>query len=156
MSFRRAVIEELGGFDEGYTAPYRGESDFCFRMRRRGYRLVFEPKAAVDHLMHEQGGVRATGKDESLRLQRHVDNFRFFWRNIPWRQRPATLAVFLAQEFLTRRARLARRDWQTNLTILWLFARGMWIAHRQTRSPVRADAPRDVSALLGDQRTPDP
>ena len=147
MSFRRAVIEELGGFDERYTAPYRGESDFCFRMRRRGYRLVFEPKAAVDHLMHEQGGVRTTGKDESLRLQHHVDNFRFFWRNIPWWQQAATLVVFLAQEFLTRRARSARRDWRTNLRILWLFARGMWIAHRQAGSPARADAPRDVSAL---------
>ncbi len=135
MSFRRAVLEELGGFDERYApSPYRNESDFCFRVRRRGYRLVFVPCAAVDHLMHESGGVRAAGGDESLRPSHHVDNFRFFWTHIPWRHRPVTLLVFLAQEFLTRRARAARRGWRKKGRILWLFARGMWVGYRSAHS----------------------
>jgi len=103
-------------------------------VRQSGYRLAFVPEAAVDHYMHEEGGVRAAARDESLRPEHHVDNFRFFWTHIPWRHRPLTLLAFLAQEFLTRRARSAGRGWRKSVTILALFARGMWIGYRSAHS----------------------
>jgi len=135
MSFRRALLEELRGFDERYApSPYRNESDFCFRVRQRGYRLVFVPEAAVDHLMHETGGVRGGGRDESLRPEHHVDNFRFFWTHISWHHRPLTLLAFLAQELLTRRARSAARGWRQNAAVLTLFARGLCLGYRSARS----------------------
>jgi GT2 family glycosyltransferase len=140
MSFRRSVLAELGGFDERFApSPYRNESDLCFRLRRRGYRLVFEPEAAVEHLQHEEGGVRAGGRDEALSPSRHVDNFRFFWRHVPWWHRPLTLLVFLAQEFWTRRARALDRSWRDQLRILGLFARGAWVAYRARDA--RGEAP---------------
>jgi GT2 family glycosyltransferase len=134
MSFRRSVLEELGGFDERFApSPYRNDSDLCFRLRRRGYRLVFEPAAAVDHLQDAQGGVRTGRPDEALSLSHHVDNFRFFWEHVPWRHRPLTVLVFLAQEFATRRARALGRSWRDQLRVLGLFARGAWLSHRERR-----------------------
>ncbi|MBD3390435.1 MAG: glycosyltransferase [Chitinivibrionales bacterium] len=51
LSFRRTIWEELGGFDEHFAGnAYRWESDFCFRLRARGYRLVFDPTASLEHL----------------------------------------------------------------------------------------------------------
>lgn len=59
MSFRRRVFERVGGFDVAYGGAAVGEeTDFCLRARRAGFRLVFEPRAAVEHLHLSAGGCR--------------------------------------------------------------------------------------------------
>lgn len=51
MSFRRALLLQLGGFDEGYTGSNVNEaSDVCLRVRHAGYRIRYHPGAAVNHL----------------------------------------------------------------------------------------------------------
>jgi GT2 family glycosyltransferase len=49
LMVRRAVWQELGGFDESYYPLWFEEVDFCRRAVTRGYRLYFEPKAVVKH-----------------------------------------------------------------------------------------------------------
>jgi N-acetylglucosaminyl-diphospho-decaprenol L-rhamnosyltransferase len=49
LMLRRAVWQELGGFDEGYFPLWFEEVDFCRRAATRGYRLFFEPKAVAKH-----------------------------------------------------------------------------------------------------------
>jgi GT2 family glycosyltransferase len=59
MSFRREVFAAVGGFDRSYGGSAIGEeTDFCLRARRAGFRLVFEPRAAVEHLHLATGGCR--------------------------------------------------------------------------------------------------
>lgn len=51
MSFRKALLTELGGFDPHYTGGNQlEETDVCVRVKALGYRLVYEPAAVVDHL----------------------------------------------------------------------------------------------------------
>lgn len=52
MSFRRDVLATLGGFRTDFTdrSCIREETDFCLRVRRLGYTLVFNPASKVDHL----------------------------------------------------------------------------------------------------------
>ncbi|HUZ08428.1 MAG TPA: glycosyltransferase [Candidatus Paceibacterota bacterium] len=56
MSFRKAALEELGGFDNrlGAGAPLRsGEDiDINYRILRSGHCLVYEPRAVVRHNHH--------------------------------------------------------------------------------------------------------
>jgi GT2 family glycosyltransferase len=48
-SYRRSVLQELGGFDTFFRVS--GEDmDFSFRLRRAGFRIVYHPEAKVDHL----------------------------------------------------------------------------------------------------------
>jgi GT2 family glycosyltransferase len=49
LMFRRAVWEELGGFDESYYPLWFEEVDFCRRAADRGYQLYFEPNAVAKH-----------------------------------------------------------------------------------------------------------
>ncbi len=50
VSFKRAVLEAVGGFDERFAGnAVRWENDVCLRVRRAGYRVVFEPDAGVVH-----------------------------------------------------------------------------------------------------------
>lgn len=73
MSFRRDLYIKLGGFDENYVGnAMREETDFSFRLRKLGYRLVFEPAAEVFHLLTPTGGARSGDR---------VGRYRTFFRN---------------------------------------------------------------------------
>ena len=51
MSFRRTIINHLGGFDPAYTGSNAFEAgDYCLRVRNAGYKVLFNPKAKVLHL----------------------------------------------------------------------------------------------------------
>jgi len=57
MSFRRALVERLGGFDERYTAnAFRWETDFSLRVVRSGARIRYDPEARVIHHYGTPGG----------------------------------------------------------------------------------------------------
>ncbi len=72
MSFRRAVFERIGGFDTAYGGAAIGEeTDFCLRARRAGFRLVFDPRAAVEHLHLQAGGCRDARFEDWLYWHAH-------------------------------------------------------------------------------------
>ena len=48
MVARRAIVEELGGFDEGFFL-YGEEQDLCLRIRKAGWKIGFIPDAVVVH-----------------------------------------------------------------------------------------------------------
>jgi len=59
------VLRELGGFDETFVPAYCEDADLCFRLRRRGLRVVYNPEAVVVH--HLSATTAAT--DPSYKLQ---------------------------------------------------------------------------------------
>ena len=59
MSLRRAALQSAGPFDVGFAGTALLEdADLSTRVRRAGWRLVYEPDAAVDHEHAPHGGVR--------------------------------------------------------------------------------------------------
>lgn len=65
MSWRREVLLCVGGFDETYIGrAHREETDLSLRVRRLGYRLVYDPEAAVEHLVAPGGSRVAAGRSE--------------------------------------------------------------------------------------------
>jgi GT2 family glycosyltransferase len=59
MSCRKDIFFKINGYNEIYVGnAHREETDFCLRVKRTGYKLIFEPKAVVDHLMCGRGGNR--------------------------------------------------------------------------------------------------
>jgi GT2 family glycosyltransferase len=57
MSFRREVIERVGGFDENLIGnAFRFENDLCLMVRKLGYRVVFDPQPTVHHYYRSAGG----------------------------------------------------------------------------------------------------
>ena len=49
LMVRRAVWEELGGFDEGFFPLWFEDVDFCRRAINRGYQLYYVPEAVAQH-----------------------------------------------------------------------------------------------------------
>lgn len=48
LAFRRAALQQVGLFDESFPL-YFNDVDLCYRLKRQGWRIVFEPRAKVTH-----------------------------------------------------------------------------------------------------------
>lgn len=63
MSFYRDILIKSGGFDLAFDGNgYFFETDASLRVVEGGYRIHFEPRAYVKHLMAPRGGARITNK----------------------------------------------------------------------------------------------
>jgi GT2 family glycosyltransferase len=71
LMMRREVFEEVGGFDEKFPLDF-GDVDYCLRLRRAGYRIVYTPYAQLYHL--ESGSL---GRHEQSRSD--LDEMRRIW-----------------------------------------------------------------------------
>jgi GT2 family glycosyltransferase len=70
MLVRRAAVDEVGGLDEGFFM-FNEESDWQFRMRAAGWRVLFFPGAEV---VHVAGGAtkREWGRMFAAQVRSHV------------------------------------------------------------------------------------
>lgn len=68
MLVRRRVIDEVGGFDERFHV-YGEDHEWCLRITRAGWHVVFEPRARVRH----EGGASAAQRWDRLEaVEPHV------------------------------------------------------------------------------------
>ena len=89
MSFRRDILQKVGGF----SSEYKGvgdwsEPDLAFKVRKLGYKLFFNPKAGLEHNLSQEGVFTKRGQD-SYQRARNFLHFYFKWI------KPNTPAKFL-------------------------------------------------------------
>lgn len=70
MAFLRTALAQLGGMRQDFKgmSGVREDTDVCLRVARLGYRLVFNPRAVVDHA----GAPQAKGARFDLRYDYYV------------------------------------------------------------------------------------
>lgn len=78
-AFRKTMWEELGGFDEVYSPFYWEDIDLSYRAWKRGYKVLWEPRAIVHH-KHEETIKRFSKKYINFISQRN--QLLFIWKNI--------------------------------------------------------------------------
>lgn len=84
MSFRRFLFQKLGGFDLNYSKnAHRFESDFCFRLRKLGYLVAYDPEAVVEHLEFKSGGIRSWGGGVTNSPAFYRNEMLFYFKNRP-------------------------------------------------------------------------
>jgi len=81
MSFRKEALIKAGGFDERFGgSAHLEETDLCLRIRKAGYKLVFDPEAELVHLKDAKGGCRAENYKQWFYWYGH-NNMLFFLKN---------------------------------------------------------------------------
>ncbi|MCZ6508912.1 MAG: glycosyltransferase, partial [Acidobacteria bacterium] len=65
------LFHQLGGFDSSYALGYYEDVDLAFRLRERGLRVEYEPRARV---YHREGGTAGTDLNEGMK--RHQESNR--------------------------------------------------------------------------------
>jgi GT2 family glycosyltransferase len=101
LLLRRALIEEIGGFDERFALGNFEDDDFCLRARLRGHRLVI----VRDAFLHHWGSrtFHALGVDYREVLAAHERLFAAKWQDDP------AGAAWLARGDRVRAGELAAR-----------------------------------------------
>jgi GT2 family glycosyltransferase len=90
MAVRRAVLDEVGGFDpQFHTAG--DDVDLCWRLQDRGHRIAFSPAALVWHHSRHTAGAylrqqMGYGRAEAALFFRHPDRFNVLGQSV-WRGR---------------------------------------------------------------------
>jgi len=83
MSFRKSALEGVGGFDENYVNECWGEeTDPCFRLRKRGHIIMYDPLPALKHFKTPEGGSRTQRKDQTLNISLYRNVTYFFLKNL--------------------------------------------------------------------------
>ena len=76
MVLRKAVYQEVGGFDEALAVAFN-DVDFCLRVRANGYRILWTPYA---ELMHHELATRGNeNKERRSRFSREVALMKSRW-----------------------------------------------------------------------------
>jgi GT2 family glycosyltransferase len=88
MSFRRHVFEHVGLFDKGYDATPHStfeEVDFCIRVKKIGYKLLFNSQAVVDHLaVPREDGLPRSVTDPRMMFSYYRNRTYFVFANFGW------------------------------------------------------------------------
>ena len=81
MSIRKKVLQEVRDFDLNYWGNFLWEEvDYALQIRKKGYRIQYEPRAEVFHVMVQQGGSR--NPTPGSYLESTVFNDWYFFLNI--------------------------------------------------------------------------
>jgi GT2 family glycosyltransferase len=110
MLVRRDLFEQLGRFDLRFAPGYYEDTDLCFALRARGYRVVYQPHSEVVH--HEgrtygtDSGGAAVGQHTKQSQHRNREKFVEKWTAELSRQLPNGTAQGLLGGRSDRRPRV--------------------------------------------------
>jgi GT2 family glycosyltransferase len=148
--YRRAMLEEIGGFDDSFFL-YCEDTDLGLRARWAGWKCLYEPRAVVEHHYSHSAGRASPVKAY------YVERNRLFVlaKNFPGRMLAAAPLVSLARYFWHARFLLQgkgsaarfRAEGNAGPKMLWYIARAhasllanlarLWRQRREIRSRAR-------------------
>lgn len=79
LMIRRSLWEQIGGFDPRFAPAYYEDTDLCFSVRQRGYKVMYQPEARV---IHYEGVSAGTDLNSGYKQYQQVNlaRFRDKWR----------------------------------------------------------------------------
>jgi N-acetylglucosaminyl-diphospho-decaprenol L-rhamnosyltransferase len=92
MLMRRAALDEVGAFDEGFWM-YMEDLDLCYRLRAAGWVTWYEPSVTVWHVKH---GTSGAIRSPRLNYAFHYGMLRFYRKHYARRHSRATNLVVYA------------------------------------------------------------
>jgi len=82
MGFRRALLDEIGPLDEGFTPLYYEDVDLALRARRRGYKVCYVPQSTLIH----KENYSTQGLTSRFYFHYHKGRIRFVLKNYNLRE----------------------------------------------------------------------
>ena len=99
FGLKKEIINEIGSFDENYIGVQREETDFIYRVRKLGYKLVFVPFTGVIHKQTTYGGNIPPTKKREWCYWYYRNTSYFFFKNI-YDGKKLKLIKFLVRELI--------------------------------------------------------
>lgn len=102
---RKSLMEELGGFDEQFFM-YGEDLDLAYRIKEKGYTIIYYPKYHVTHLKY-QSGMQTKNTQVKKKISHHFyDAMKIFYRKHYENKYPAFIntLVFKVIDFKAKSA----------------------------------------------------
>lgn len=93
-AFRKSYWDALGGFDPRFSPGYYEDLDISWRASNRGYDIIWDPKAKVEHITPEST-FNKTYPKKSLQLIKDRNYLLCHWKNLSRRDIPAHISSLL-------------------------------------------------------------
>lgn len=121
MSYTKKILTKVGGFDTNFIGnAVREESDVSFKIRKIGYKILFNPKACLYHRVFQTGGCR-----EKSDIHGHFIVYRnemlFFLRHRPKLFFPYFIGGHLYRFVFNEQSRLQKKV----IKRLFMFIKGL-------------------------------
>lgn len=99
-AFRKEYWQNLGGFDEVFAPFYWEDTDLSFRALKRGFDILWEPKALVEH--EHETTISKSFKKRYVRWVQERNQILFIWKNISDPKLKSEHRVNLVKRLLTK------------------------------------------------------
>lgn len=107
MIIRKDVFDLVGGFDEKFFVFYE-DVDFCYRVKRAGYRVIYNPEIVVSHRI----GISETVPTMKINYERHRGMWIYYAKHF---QRNGLLDVMVVLGIVLRFAMTSPR-----VLLIWI------------------------------------
>ncbi len=94
---RNDLWKEIGGFDDRYAPAYAEDSDLAFEVRKRGFKVVYQPQSVVIHFEGVSHGTDVAADTKAYQV-RNTELLRIKWADELSRQFASGAEVFYARD----------------------------------------------------------
>ncbi len=77
----KKIWNDVGGFDHRYAPAYYEDTDLCFSVREKGYKVVYQPEAKIIHYEGVTAGTDISKGFKSYQ-QKNLTKFLEKWQNV--------------------------------------------------------------------------
>ena len=94
IMLKKALWDQLGGFDLKYVPAYCEDSDLAFRVREAGYKVYYQPRSEI---IHHEGKSNGVDTGEGLKKYQVINHSKLMERwgsQLAANQRPNAVDVF--------------------------------------------------------------
>ena len=74
LATRRELFTEAGGFDTRFEPAYYEDTDYCFGLRQKGYRVYYQPESVI---VHFEGASSGTDVNAGVKSYQAVNRTKF-------------------------------------------------------------------------------
>lgn len=107
------LFHAIGGFDRDYFA-HQEEIDLCWRLKRAGFKIMYEPKSEVYHL----GGGTLDYESPKKTYLNFRNNLITLFKNVPWIYLPILLIIRLIVDSVILILWILQGKWSNSTKIL--------------------------------------
>jgi GT2 family glycosyltransferase/SAM-dependent methyltransferase len=94
---RKDLWTEIGGFDDRYAPAYCEDSDLAFEVRKRGFKVAYQPRSEVVHFEGASHGTDVSQNTRSYKV-RQTETLKAKWRAELAHQFPNGTNIFHARD----------------------------------------------------------
>ena len=93
----KKLFDNFGGFDKLYAPAYYEDTDLCFKIRKKGLRVVYQPKSLIYHI---EGATAGTSTTSGFKKYQSINQKKFLkrWKKTLDKKYPTSDEVYKARD----------------------------------------------------------